>query len=81
MLGLGRRSVPIFQANFVDGAWHEEATRALGVVPRDVNSCKLGPCPISSDGVMRLQGSKEVVCMSLFTELDAKVINDEDEHD
>ncbi len=81
MLGLCWCGVAIFQANFVDGAWHEEATRVLGIVPRDINSCKLCSCPISCDGVVRLQGSKEMVCMLLFTELDAKVINDADEHD
>ncbi len=51
-VGFSWRFVAIFKADFTDGAWHQEATCVFGIVPRDINTGKLGACPVSRDGVV-----------------------------
>ena len=54
MLGFGRLWVCIFKEVGFDVAVHGQATRAFGVVPREVNASKFGAVPVSGDSVVAL---------------------------
>ena len=56
MLLLKQVRVLVLDKEIIYVASNGEAGSALGIVPRNVYACKFGKNPISSDGVMFLQG-------------------------
>ncbi len=62
-------------SDFGDVAVHCALTDVLVVVPFKVNTCKLHPFPISSNFVVFLEGSKEVLSMLAFCVLNSEVVN------
>ena len=55
-LGLGRLGVAILEEDLVDVVLHGKMAGALGVVPVQVNTSKLGARSIGGDGVVLLEG-------------------------
>ena len=55
-LGFYWCGVPILEEDLVGAVFHSKATGALGAVPVQVNSSKLGARPIHGDGVVLLEG-------------------------
>ncbi len=75
MLRFGGVFVSNSDSDFGDVAVHCASTDVLVVVPFKVNTCKLRPFPISSNFVVFLEGSKEVLSMLASCVLISKVIN------
>ncbi len=62
-------------SDFGDVAVHCAPTDVLVVVPFKVNTCKLRPFPISSNFVVFLEGSEEVLSMLASCVLNSEVVN------
>ena len=62
-------------SDFSDVAVHCAPTDVLVVVSFKVNTCKLCPFPISSNFVVFLEGSKEVLSMLVSCVLNSEVVN------
>ena len=78
MLRLAWLRMIVFEEYICNVAFHGEATRAVVVVPVEVDTCKLGSKPISCDIVRLLEGLEEMVSVLVTDILDAKFINDKD---
>ena len=55
-MGLGWLVVSVLEKGLVNVVCHSEVAAVHGVVPFQVNTCKLGGHPICSDGVVFLEG-------------------------
>ncbi len=75
MLQFGGVFVSKSDPDFGDVAIYCAPTDVLVVVPFKVNTCKLCPFPISSNFVVFLEGSKEVLSMLAFCALNSVVVN------
>ena len=80
-LGFGRGGVAVLGEHILDVAIHGETARALGVVPRKVDTGVLLALPVFRDGVVLLKDGTEVQSVAFSDVFDAKVIDDEGECD
>ena len=71
----------IFGEKVMDVSLHGEVACTCGVIPGDVNTSKFAASPVGSDGVVFLEGSKEVLGMLAIDILDSKVVDNEDKHE
>ena len=79
MLRLEWAWMVVYGEDVVNVAVHGQPGGTCCIVPRNVNTGKFGSCPISSDGVVFLQGRQEVICVVTANILYTKIINNEGE--
>lgn len=74
MLGASWELVSIFEEDRHNVPVHGEVACSVAVVPSNVYAHKSGSGPVGSDGVVMLEGSKQVIGITAFAVLNAKVI-------
>ena len=66
---------------FLNIAWHGNATSAFGVVPVKFHAGKFDTLPVLSDGVVLIEDVAEVKGMAFTNVFNAEVIDNEGEYD